>query len=96
MWAIPSAFNAALQMHATMLGVWPPILYWQPDSVATMHRIWALRADGIPVYFTMDAGPNVKLIFEARHAETLRTAFPTMEIITPFPHGDPRTEETTP
>jgi diphosphomevalonate decarboxylase len=36
---------------------------------ATLH--W--RAEGLPVYFTIDAGPNVHLICEAGHAEHIIT-----------------------
>jgi diphosphomevalonate decarboxylase len=31
------------------------------------------RAEGLPVYFTIDAGPNVHLICEASHAEHIIT-----------------------
>ncbi len=58
-----TAEHNALSMHATMIATWPPIVYWQPDSVASMHKIWQLRQQGIEVYFTMDAGPNLKLLF---------------------------------
>lgn len=52
----------SLMMHATMLGAKPPILYWQKESLEAMAIVKELRAEGIDCYFTMDAGPNVKLI----------------------------------
>lgn len=52
----------ALKMHATMLGAQPPFTYWQPATLALMHAVWALRASGVEAYFTMDAGPNVKVL----------------------------------
>lgn len=49
----------ALRMHASLLaiGMW----YFEPETIEIMNRIRELQKE-IPVYFTMDAGPNVKLI----------------------------------
>lgn len=52
----------ALKMHATMLGADPPIIYWQGGTIDVMHHVHFLRESGIPVYFTIDAGPNVKVL----------------------------------
>jgi len=52
----------ALKMHATMLGAKPPIIYWESGTLEVMHDIHRLRQDGIPAYFTIDAGPNVKVL----------------------------------
>lgn len=35
-------------------------------------QVW--RAQGLPVYFTIDAGPNVHLICEAAHEEAVISA----------------------
>uniref|UniRef100_Q31EU7 diphosphomevalonate decarboxylase n=1 Tax=Hydrogenovibrio crunogenus (strain DSM 25203 / XCL-2) TaxID=317025 RepID=Q31EU7_HYDCU len=76
--------NNALAMHATMIATWPPILYWQPESVAAMHKVWQLRAEGCDVYFTMDAGPNLKLLFLKQDAPMIQTHFPSIKVIQPF------------
>ncbi len=73
-----------MAMHATMIAAWPPIIYWQPESVATLRRVHGLRADGVEVFATMDAGPNVKLLFEAKTENDLRQAFPDLKVISPF------------
>lgn len=52
----------ALKMHATTLGANPPFTYWSPDSMRAMEAVKELRKQGYSVHFTMDAGPNVKLI----------------------------------
>lgn len=52
----------SLKMHATMLGTKPPIIYWASGTMDVIHRIHALRNEGIPAYFTIDAGPNVKVL----------------------------------
>lgn len=51
-----------LSMFATMLGAAPPVQYWRPGSVAAMQTVQQLRAAGTGAWFTMDAGPNVKVM----------------------------------
>lgn len=52
----------ALKMHGTNLGANPPFTYWSADSLRAMEQVRQLRQEGFSVHFTMDAGPNVKLI----------------------------------
>jgi diphosphomevalonate decarboxylase len=49
-------------MHAVMQTSTPPLLYWQPTTVAVMHAVYAWRKAGLPVCYTIDAGPNVHII----------------------------------
>jgi len=56
------AEHSALKMHATGLAARPPLVYWRPATVECMHRVWALRAEGVPAFFTIDAGPQVKVL----------------------------------
>lgn len=79
-----TAEQNALSMHATMIASWPPLLYWQPESVAAMQKVWQLRAQGMQVYFTMDAGPNLKLLFQQQDRAELLQHFPTLETVEPF------------
>ena len=74
----------AMSMHATMLASWPPLLYWLPESVAALQQVWALREQGLAVYATMDAGPNVKLLFEAPSEKQVLDCFPALKVIAPF------------
>jgi diphosphomevalonate decarboxylase len=74
----------ALAMHALMLATRPPILYALPETVATMRRIWSARERGLPLWFTMDAGPNVKLLFEAKDEAGVRALFPSVDVVAPF------------
>lgn len=79
-----TAEHNALSMHATMIATWPPILYWQPESIEAMQTVWRLRQQGIEVYFTMDAGPNLKLMFLEDNKKAVETAFKDIQIIQPF------------
>ena len=74
----------ALAMHALMAATRPPIVYALPETVAAMRAIWAARAAGLALWFTMDAGPNVKLLFEARDEARVRDVFPAVEVVAPF------------
>ncbi len=80
-----TAEQNAMAMHATMLASWPPLLYWLPESVAALQTVWKLREAGVPVYATMDAGPNVKLLFEQQSTELVQAAFTNLTVIVPFP-----------
>ncbi len=56
----------ALAMHGVMMTSAPTLLYWQPGTLEVLHAVRAWREEeGVPVYFTIDAGPNVHLICEA-------------------------------
>jgi diphosphomevalonate decarboxylase len=78
------AESNALAMHATGLAAWPPVLYWRPATVAQMHRVWEVRDRGLRVYFTMDAGPNVKLLFPREEEPSVRESFPDVQVVAPF------------
>lgn len=79
-----TAEHNALSMHATMIATWPPIVYWQAESITAMQKVWTLRQQGIEVYFTMDAGPNLKLLFLADNKKAVETAFGDIQVIQPF------------
>ncbi len=79
-----TAESNAMTMHATMLSAWPPISYALPETVSAMQHIWHLREQGLALYFTQDAGPNLKLLFLAKDEEKVIANFPNLEIIKPF------------
>jgi diphosphomevalonate decarboxylase len=55
----------ALAMHGVMMTSSPSLLYWLPATVAVLQAVRAWRKEGLTVYFTMDAGPNVHCLCEA-------------------------------
>jgi len=65
----------ALCMHATMIAARPPLVYWTAQTVTAMRTVWELRRAGCPVYFTIDAGPNLKLLYAAGETAAVRRAF---------------------
>jgi diphosphomevalonate decarboxylase len=60
-----------MRMFATMLGADPPILYWLPATISVLHRLEVLRGEGLPVWETMDAGPQVKVVTTAEHTSSV-------------------------
>jgi diphosphomevalonate decarboxylase len=79
-----AAERNALAMHATMWAAWPPLIYLLPESVQHIHEVQQLRADGLEVYLTIDAGPNLKLLFLSESEAAVRSAFSNVKIINPF------------
>ncbi|WP_348764851.1 diphosphomevalonate decarboxylase [uncultured Salinisphaera sp.] len=64
---------SCLKLHGLMLSTRPGLLYWNAATVAAMHAVRELREAGTPVYFTIDAGPQVKAICAPEHtAEVAR------------------------
>ena len=62
---------SCFQMHAVILSSEPPMLYWNPTTVATIHRVWQLRKEGLAGYVTIDAGPHVKILCLADDASEI-------------------------
>ncbi|MFZ0487624.1 MAG: diphosphomevalonate decarboxylase [Arenicellales bacterium] len=54
--------KSCLKMHGLMLSANPGLIYWNEASVACLHAIRELREQGVEVFFTMDAGPQVKAV----------------------------------
>jgi diphosphomevalonate decarboxylase len=61
--------RSATKMHATMMTADPAIRYWLSGSVWAMDAVEGLRRQGIGAWWTMDAGPNVKVLCEREDAE---------------------------
>ena len=79
--------HSTLKMFSTMFTTLPSIRYWKPKTIALVETVESLRQQGIPCYYTMDAGPNVKVLCHAEHASkialTLQTIVDTVHILEP-------------
>ncbi|MFN8543897.1 MAG: diphosphomevalonate decarboxylase [Candidatus Binatia bacterium] len=86
------AEHSALKMHAIGLAARPPLLYWRGATVECIHRVWALRADGVRGYVTIDAGPQVKVLCAPVDAAPVAAALATVpgveRVLTCAPGGD--------
>lgn len=84
------------QMHAVMMTSNPPLFYWQPTTLAIMQAVQSWRKGGTPVFFTVDAGPNVHVIclggYENKVASSLNQIQGVQRVITAYPGGPARLE----
>lgn len=74
----------ALAMHAVMLAAIPPILYSEPKTIDAMRKVWRYREEGLALFFTQDAGPNLKLLFLKTDAPAIMNLFPDLIVVSPF------------
>lgn len=81
-------------MHAVMQTSHPPLLYWEPGTLAVMHAVRALRREGLPVAYTIDAGPNVHVLCPAEVHQRVRAALEQIpgvqRVLVAFPGGAAR------
>ena len=83
----------AIAMHALMQTSIPPVMYSTEDTVKMMKRVWKLRDNGVDVFFTQDAGPNLKLLFLKKDIDIIREYFSGVDIIAPFEFSKEQYEE---
>ena len=58
----------ALDLHALMMQSTPPYLLLAPATLAVVEATRRFRREsGIPICFTLDAGPNVHLLYPSAH-----------------------------
>ncbi|HOY12240.1 MAG TPA: diphosphomevalonate decarboxylase [Saprospiraceae bacterium] len=54
----------AMTLHALMMASTPSFILMAPESLHLIAKIRSFRNDtGLPVYFTLDAGPNIHLLY---------------------------------
>ena len=63
----PAIEQSALAMHATAIAADPGLLYWNGGTMDVMQAVRRFRRDGGQAYFTIDAGPHVKVVTRAAH-----------------------------
>ena len=61
-----------LKMHSVMHTSQPAISYWAPGTVLAMELVREIRSTGTPAFFTMDAGPQVKVIYPKQWRKTVQ------------------------
>ena len=62
----------ALMLHALMMTSDPYFILMKPNTLAIIEAIWEFRREkDVPVYFTLDAGANVHLLFPESAEQTV-------------------------
>jgi len=68
----PAVEQSALMMHASMLAADPALIYFRSATLNVIEVVRGLRRAGVPVCFTIDAGPHVKVLTQDESAEKAR------------------------
>ena len=68
------AEHNCLKMHSVMWGSRPPIVYWNSATLTCMEAVRRLQDDRHAVFFTIDAGPQLKAICLPNEADLVRSA----------------------
>ena len=55
-------------LHSIAMTSNPALYYWQPATLELMREVVIWRQSGLPVAFTVDAGPNVHIICDQKAA----------------------------
>ncbi|WP_169238545.1 diphosphomevalonate/mevalonate 3,5-bisphosphate decarboxylase family protein [Candidatus Roseilinea sp. NK_OTU-006] len=60
----------SITLHAVTMtgGVEHKLFAWEPENITLFRACDALRAEGVPVYFSTDTGPTTVLLTDAPHA----------------------------
>lgn len=78
--------SSCLKMHGVMMSARPGLVYWNATTLECIRKVRGLRASGVPVFFTIDAGPQVKAVCEEgfleRVADELRAIAGVHEVLT--------------
>lgn len=68
------AEHNCLKMHSVMWTSRPPMVYWNASTLQCLDAVRQLQRDGRSVFFTMDAGPQVKAVCLPGDTERVREA----------------------
>ncbi len=66
--------HSCLKMHSVMWASRPPLVYWNASTMRCMQTVRALQDKGIKVFFTIDAGPQLKAVCESDHVDIVQEA----------------------
>ena len=74
--------HEALTLHAMMMMSEPAFILMKTGTLAVINKIWDYRKEtGLPLFFTLDAGANVHLLFPANSKEATIKEFIVKELL---------------
>ena len=74
--------HEALTLHAMMMMSEPAFILMQAGTLAVINKIWEFRKEtNLPLFFTLDAGANVHLLFPSNKDEDKISAFIIKELV---------------
>jgi diphosphomevalonate decarboxylase len=91
------AEHNCLKMHSIMWASRPPMVYWNAATMRCLQTVRQLQGQGIGVFFTIDAGPQVKAVCLPEYVDNveaaLRATAGVTEIMTTGLGGGARLED---
>lgn len=69
----------ALELHTIMLTQTPPLIYWTPGTLRIMKLTSHWRAEGLPVYFTINTGQDIHLICKQENVAKVQAKLKELE-----------------
>lgn len=70
--------SEALTLHALMMTSTPPYILMEPNTLSIIQKIQNFRkVSKLPLYFTLDAGPNLHLLYPDQDSQTIKTFIKT-------------------
>ena len=74
--------HEALTLHAMMMMSEPAFIMMKTGTLEVINKIWDYRKEtGLPLFFTLDAGANVHLLFPANSKEATIKEFIVKELL---------------
>lgn len=67
--------GSCLAMHASAMAARPAVIYWNARTLELIHEVRSLRAQGKACFFTIDAGPHVKVFTTAEDVYGVKAYF---------------------
>lgn len=74
----------ALELHTIMLTQRPALIYWTTGTLQIMKLVPHWRAEGLPVYFTINTGQDIHLICEAENVEKVKEKLKELDFVKDF------------
>ena len=74
--------HEALTLHAMMMMSEPAFILMKTGTLEVINKIWDFRKEtGLPLFFTLDAGANVHLLFPNNGSEETIKSFIETELL---------------
>ena len=76
------AEHNCMKMHSIMWASRPPMVYWNAATMRCMQTVRQLQGQGVGVFFTIDAGPQVKAVCLPEHVARVESALRATDGVT--------------
>jgi diphosphomevalonate decarboxylase len=74
--------HEALTLHAMMMMSEPAFILMKTGTLSVINKIWEFRKEtNLPLFFTLDAGANVHLLFPSNKEEDEIKSFIIKELV---------------